>query len=52
VFTIDSENLERDIDTYKDIVDAVENHPTHKMAKIIRGMLIQINYSFERPDKP
>jgi 2-phospho-L-lactate/phosphoenolpyruvate guanylyltransferase len=52
VFTIDSENLERDIDTFKDIVDAVEIHPTHKMTKIIIGMLIQINSSFEWPDKP
>lgn len=47
VFTIDSENLERDIDTFNDIIDAVDNHPMHKMAKIIREMLIQINSSFK-----
>jgi 2-phospho-L-lactate/phosphoenolpyruvate guanylyltransferase len=51
VITIDSENLERDIDIFQDVIDAIETRPTHKMIRIMRQMLIQINASFESPDK-
>jgi 2-phospho-L-lactate guanylyltransferase len=52
MITIESENLERDIDIPQDIVDAIEHRPTHKMTRIFQEILFQRNSLLNCPDKP